>query len=256
MKKLISLIVLTFPLISVSTAYSEETWITEEVLRQLTEIRQEIKSLRSEVSQLRSTVVSNAKGKRNPIVKKVELGDSPILGSKDAAIGIVEFSDYQCPYCRRHFSNTLPKIKEQYINTGKVKYVLQDFPLSFHPQAKPAAIAVKCAEKQGEGHYWSMHHELFGKSGRKLKKDTYTDLAKTFNLDQKKFDECLLDPLVDKEVEKSLAYGQSLGVTGTPAFFVGRIKNGSLVNAYRISGAQSFSAFSRKIDALLAKNKS
>ena len=86
----------------------------------------------------------------------------PRLGEATAMVGIVEFTDYQCPFCKRFHDQTFSKLKAQYIDTGKIQYIIRDFPLAFHGQAKPAAVAAHCAQAQGD--YWTMHHEL-GDSG-------------------------------------------------------------------------------------------
>jgi protein-disulfide isomerase len=89
----------------------------------------------------------------------VSIDDDPVLGKADAPVTIVEFSDFQCPYCKQYFDNTFGQIKAQYIDTGKVKLVYRDFPLSFHPMAEPSAEAANCAMEQGK--FWEMHDKIF-----------------------------------------------------------------------------------------------
>ncbi len=88
-------------------------------------------------------------------------GNGPMLGSANATITLIEFTDYQCPFCSRHYNQTYNQIKKDYIDTGKVKFYLRDFPLNFHPNAQKAAEAARCAGDQGK--YWEMHDELFSK---------------------------------------------------------------------------------------------
>ncbi len=90
---------------------------------------------------------------------KVEIGKSPVLGDKNAKVTIIEFSDYECPFCGRHYQQTYPQIKKNYIDTGKVKMSFKDFPLSFHQSAQKAAEAARCAGDQGK--YWEMHDKLY-----------------------------------------------------------------------------------------------
>ena len=85
--------------------------------------------------------------------------DDPVLGDANAKVTVIEFTDFQCPFCGRHFEQTFGQIKENYVDSGKVKYVLRDFPLSFHPHAEEAAEAAECANDQGK--FWEMHDELF-----------------------------------------------------------------------------------------------
>src|SRR5690606_19222030 len=94
------------------------------------------------------------------VIGNVELKkDDPTLGSQQAKVAIVEFTDYQCPYCAQYHSETFENLKKEYIDTGKVQYVLRDFPLDFHAYAKGAAIAANCAGEQDA--YWQMNHQLF-----------------------------------------------------------------------------------------------
>jgi protein-disulfide isomerase len=169
-------------------------------------------------------------------------GDDPFLGSADAPITIVEFSDFQCPFCANFYLQTFPKIKQDYIDTGKVKFVYRDFPLNFHQYAQKSAEASECADEQGK--FWEYKDILFTRQAEwstggipKLK-----EYASMLSLDQESFDSCLDSGSMSEEVESDFADGRSLGVTGTPAFFI----NGELV-----SGAQPFSVFKQKIDSLL-----
>ena len=125
---------------------------------------------------------------------------------------------------------------------------MRDFPLDFHRNAKSAAIAANCAGEQNA--YWQMHDKLFTTKGAKGK-PLYRQMAKQLLLDESQFIACLDDPAQAKEVEADLAYGQSVGVSGTPAFFIGKLKDGNIVNAQFISGAQSYAKFSQVIDSLL-----
>jgi len=178
----------------------------------------------------------------NPIPSKitVELGDAPILGSKDAKVTIVEFSDYECPFCGRHFSQTLPQIKSNYVDSGKARLAFKDFPLSFHPNAQKAAEAARCAGEQGK--YWEMHDILF-ENQQALSLSSYKSWAKGIGLDSTRFDSCIDSGKYAQAVSNDLNYGQQVGVQGTPAFFI---------NGILISGACPYSTFSQAIDAELA----
>ena len=254
----------TFPLlisllISPCASIAEETPARTEqqmLLEGLNQLTQEIKALRQEMKELRGAVKDmsqkvnspRAAATRPPVKVDVLLGDGPALGDETATVGIVEFTDYQCPFCKRFHDQTFEKIKETYIDTGKIQYRVRDFPLDFHQEAKPAALAARCANQQGA--YWTMHHELFVNQ-RSLGKNLYSTLAKKLELAEEEFSNCLNNPEQGKEVEASLNYGKSIGVRGTPNFHIGRIQDGKLVQATRISGAQPFTRFSNVIDALL-----
>ena len=174
----------------------------------------------------------------------VSADDDPVLGEKDAPVTIIEFSDFQCPFCERFYSQTLEQIKTNYIDTGKVKLIYRDFPLdSIHPMAQKAAEAAECADEQGK--YWEYHDKLFQNQEEwvttgisKLK-----EYAKGLSLDSSKFDKCLDDGKYADEVKKDFQDGAQAGVQGTPSFFI---------NGKQLSGAQPFAAFQQAIDAELA----
>ncbi len=167
------------------------------------------------------------------------IDDDAIEGNKNAPVTIVEFSDYECPYCEKFYSQTLGQIRTNYVETGKVKIIFRDFPLSFHKNAQKAAEAAECAGEQEK--YYEMHDMLF-ESGVSLGVDSFKQYAKEIGLNTKEFDVCLDSGEMKSEVLKDMADGQKAGVRGTPAFFI----DGKL-----ISGAQPFSVFEQAIEAAL-----
>ena len=169
------------------------------------------------------------------------IDDDNFKGDKDAPVTIVEFSDFECPFCARFYSKTLSQIDEQYIKTGKVKFVYRDFPLGFHTNAQKAAEAAECAGEQGK--FWEMHDKLFEK-GVKGGIDSFKQFAADIGIDKTKINDCLDTGKMASEVQKDMADGQAAGVRGTPGFII----NGQLV-----SGAQPFENFKRVIEAELAK---
>ena len=172
----------------------------------------------------------------------VSADDDPVLGDKDAPVTIIEFSDYQCPFCERFYSQTLPSIKREYVDNGKVKIVYRDFPLTqIHPQAQKAAEAAECARFAGKSDdaYWKMHDKIF-ENQQSLSIDNLKSWAKGLGYN---IDDCLDSDKFANEVDKDTQEGIAAGVQGTPAFFV----NGKL-----LSGAQPFSVFKQAIDAELA----
>jgi protein-disulfide isomerase len=173
-------------------------------------------------------------------------GDVRSKGSADASVVIVEYSDYQCPFCSRWVQETYPAILEKYIDTGQVRLEFRDFPLeSIHPNAKAAAVAARCAGEQGD--YWGMHDRLFGNqaqwSGLADPSETFQSYAGEMGLDTAAFLTCLASGTFDEAIAQDLQAGQAAGVSGTPSFLI----NGTLV-----VGAQPFSAFEQALDTLLA----
>ena len=223
------------------------TWPQEEILQQLSELRREIKSLKDEIALVKAQQENAGSQPLATGPKQVKLNTEITLGDPNAKLAIVEFTDYQCPYCARHNQSVLPTIKKQLIETGKAKYVMYDFPLSFHAQAKPAAIAARCAGRQGK--YWEMHDVLF-KQQRELGLSLFQAASREISLDEAAFSDCLNDPAVAAKVDSNFDYGGQLGVSGTPKFFVGKVKNNVMTDVIVINGAQGFSAFSSAIARL------
>lgn len=178
----------------------------------------------------------------------VEIGDAYSIGEPDAPITIVEFTDFQCPFCVRHFQQTYPKIVEEYVEKGIVRYVFKDFPLSsIHPQAAEAAQAARCAGDQEA--FIEMHDLLFQRqmlwSGQGPT-DQFVGFAEDLDLNASDFEACLTSGKYEDAVNADLNQGVQLGVTGTPAFFI---------NGYAVSGAQPYQLFQQAIDGLLAEQE-
>lgn len=165
--------------------------------------------------------------------------DDAFKGDADAPVTIVEFSDFECPFCARFYQQTLNQIDEQYIKTGKVKFVYRDFPLSFHPNAQKAAEASECAGEQDK--FWEMHDQLF-ESGVSGGVSSFKQFAADIGLDTDDFNTCLDSGAMASEVQKDMRDGTAAGIRGTPGF---------VVNGQLISGAQPFSVFQQIIDAEL-----
>lgn len=169
----------------------------------------------------------------------VPTDDDPALGKADAPITIIEFSDYQCPFCRQWHEQVFSKIKETY--GDKVRLVYRDFPLyGLHPEAEAAAEAADCAGEQKD--YWDYHNLLF--TGNKdLGTDTYLSYAQSLKLNTDTFKKCLDDHKYQAEVKADYDYASQLGVRSTPTFFV---------NGLAVVGAQPFEVFQQVIDMELA----
>jgi len=204
---------------------------------------QEIKTL------LRGRVATPPPEPQNMVLS---VKDDPVKGEKDAKITLIEFSDFQCPFCSRHSRDTLPQLEREYIATGKIKYVFRNFPIaSIHPLAFKAAEAANCAGEQGK--YWEMHDRLFANQNALGLKDL-PNHAKALVLEMPKFQQCLDSGKHAEKIRKDLADGQKAGVQGTPSFFLGLTEpNDGMVKAVRIiRGAQPYTAFKEAIDSLLS----
>lgn len=164
----------------------------------------------------------------------VEEKGNPSIGPKDAKVTIVEFSDFECPYCQRSQSVN-KELRAMY--KDKIRWVFRDYPLPFHENAKFAHIAVNCAVPQGK--YWEYFNLIFENTGS-LTKENVKFLASKAGLDKGKFEECLKNTSsIEAEIGQDISDGQKLGVNGTPAFFI---------NGIMVEGAQPLAAFQKIID--------
>ena len=163
-------------------------------------------------------------------------------------IGIVEFSDYQCPYCRGFHDRVFPKLKKEYVDTGIAQFIHKDLPLkSIHPQALPAALAASCAGLQKR--FWPMHAALYANNGR-LTSALYPQLVRELGLDEAKFMACLGDASREQAVMRDVVEARGLGITGTPSFVIGKIQ-GDVLTVVRVArGAPSFEDFAQEIEKL------
>ena len=177
----------------------------------------------------------------------IGVDDDPVLGRPDARVLIIEFGDYQCPSCRMFWKDVEPRLRKDYIDTGKVKLVFRDFPLTqIHPEAMLAAMAVDCAGEQNK--YWEYHDKVFREQYNKgddiirLKAADLKKWAKDTKLDAAKFDQCLDSEKYKNEVMKDRMDGEAAGVQGTPTFFI---------NGRVMGGAQQYPEYKKLIDDLL-----
>jgi protein-disulfide isomerase len=177
-----------------------------------------------------------------PRTGKLKLDGGFSLGSSDAPVTMVEFTDYQCSFCRRFHSATLAEIRGKYIDTGKVRLVVRDFPLDMHADAMQAAEAAHCAGDQGK--FWAMHDALFSGPG-KLGHTDLIDYAEALKLDVGTFRSCLESGKHKPEIQNDMQAASSLQIGGTPAFLIGKTTGGEVTGAIVI-GAQPFGVFEAK----------
>jgi len=206
--------------------------------QQADEILNELKSIRQLLERF-----TQPQAPPVPQTGKLNIEGSYTLGSSDAPVTIVEFTDYQCPFCRTFKETTFAEIRRQYIETGKVRFVVRDFPLSNHPDAMPAAEAARCAGDQHK--FWEMHDALFSDSG-KLGREGLIQAAGWLKLDVELFQSCLESGKHKQEIQNDLQVATSLQIQATPSFLIGKT-TGDEVSGAIVVGAQPFSAFEAKI---------
>lgn len=205
------------------------------------QVQSDVASLRTDQQRLAAELAGL---RDDPIV---DVSDAPALGAEDAIVTLIEYSDYECPFCIRHFTSTMPQIEEAFIRTGQIRYVFRDLPIAqLHPEAARAHEASRCADEQGR--FWQLHPRLFSPAG------THTDAAldteaAAAGLEMGAFRACLASGRTSTDVQGSVAMALSLGATGTPSFFLGirNLETDEVEILEAIIGAQPFAAFENAI---------
>ncbi len=210
------------------------------------DILKELKAIRQLLETLGARQAGTAPQPREPQVGAMTNLRGHALGRDDAPITMVEFTDLQCPFCRQYANTTFERLKKEWIDTGKVRYISRDFPLSFHGQARNAARAARCAADQGK--YWEMRAALL-QNANALSTADIAKAAGTLGLNVKTLTVCSASTKYDAEIEADIAEGQRLGVTGTPTFITGRTTPNGIQGPI-IVGAAGFDLFDSTLSGL------
>jgi protein-disulfide isomerase len=211
--------------------------------------RDQAETIIRELREIRS-LLESAKNRAGVPEGRVKLripDEAYSLGSKTAQITIVEFSDYQCPFCKRFQDDTFAKLKEHYIDTGKARFVSLDLPLAFHLGALPAAQAARCAGEQRK--YWEMRESLIRHS-EGLSESAFISYAKGIGLDIDSFRSCIEGIKYKQAIQDDANEAESISVSGTPSFIVAK-SSGNNIEGNLIVGAVSYSDFDVAINKLL-----
>ncbi len=216
--------------------------------RSIGELQRDLAGLRGEQQKLAAQLSGAATGAVNA---EIDIKGAPALGGSDATATLIEFSDYECPFCIRHFTQTMPEIRKNYIDTKKIRYVFKDFPIdSNHPMAIRAHEAAHCALEQQK--FWPMHVKLFSAPGTHTP-DQLVARATEVGLDVTTFKACIASGRTTAAIKESVSLAEQLTADGTPMFFVGtRDLTTERVKVTKvIDGAQPFSAFQQALDGLI-----
>ena len=180
---------------------------------------------------------------------KVVLDDVAVnvVGNAAAAVTLIEFTDYQCPFCRRFHERTWPELKKKYVDTGLVRFVVRDLPLPFHTEAEPAAIAARCAGEQGR--FWAVFETLFT-SNEPLSAVSARKAVLDAGATAPELDRCIASAAVRKAIDADAAEAERIGVNGTPGFVIAQ-RHGAQLEGTLLLGSQPIAAFAARIDALL-----
>ena len=205
----------------------------------------------AELRELRHALAERARpadGEPQPAAR-IRLDDVAVhaLGAAAAPVTLVEFTDYQCPFCKRFHERSWPELKRNYIDTGKVRYVVRDMPLPFHAEALPAAVAVRCAGQQSR--FWPAHDALFAAT-ETLSAEFVRKAVLALGVAPEAFDQCTHDPRTRAAIDADMAEADRIGVTGTPGFVIAQ-RAGAKLEGTLVLGAQPTNVFTTRIDALL-----
>ena len=225
-------------------------------------LREQVEAMQKDLAEIKKLLEEGARAPAAPQQQAgfrpqtVSIGTSPVKGDENAPVTLIEYSDYQCPFCARNYREVLPILQQEYVDTGKLKFVMRENPLpTLHANAMVAAMAAQCAGDQGK--YWEMHDVMFDNQ-RQLGVDDLKEYAATIGLDTEQFNACLDDKETEESVQRDLASGAKLGVRGTPGFVLGLTDpdDPDKVNLeVFIKGAQGIDQFRASINDLLESAK-
>jgi protein-disulfide isomerase len=209
-------------------------------------ILQELKQIRQLLEKQGGRQAAPPQPEQPTTAKVSDLTGVNMLGKKDAPITIVEYTDYQCPFCQRFHVSAYPEIKKNYIDTGKVRFFSKDLPLDFHPNAMRAAMAARCAGEQGK--FWELR-DVMGQNPDKLDMDNIATFAQNLKLDSVALRACVNSNKYRDQIQADVVEAMKIGATGTPTFIVGK-SQGNGVDGDLLLGALPFSEFDSKLKEL------
>ena len=244
-------LLLTAGLISISSAASKPNQ------DELTALKDQVAQLNAQQQQILASLDELKKMMRGPTQPALKppptmsLNGEIYKGEASAKVAIIEYADFQCPFCRRFESQVYPNLRDSYIRTGKLKYYHRDMPLAFHQGAMPAARAVHCASEQGK--FWEMHDSLLGDAASLTPADI-DQRAGQLGLNVSKLDQCISSDRFADIIQRSISEASAMQVSGTPTFIIGTLDaDGNVMSVKKtVVGASPFEAFKAAIDPLLA----
>jgi protein-disulfide isomerase len=237
--------------VSAQVSPADKFQSSEDQIKTLADQQRQILSTLNDIKQLLASAVRPTPQPPKPPAM-LSTQDEAFRGDGRATVAIVEYADFECPYCGQYERDIYPQLAKDYLQTGKVKYFYRDLPLPMHPHAMGAARAAHCAGEQGK--YWEMHDSLFAKQNA-IRDVDMPGRAQELGLDSSKFAECLSSDRHTDEIKASTTEAQKMGIGGTPTFFIGKVDpSGEVTNLKMIIGARPYDAFKSAIeDSLTAK---
>ena len=225
----------------------------DDLLQNQQNMNRELSEIKALLSKLPAMPSNNQPPNINVKDVEFDIGDNPVLGSGSARLILVEFTDYECPFCSRYVKETFPQILQEYVDKDILRYTVIDQPLPMHPNAEKAAQAASCAADQGK--YWEIHKLMM------TQQDSLNDLsfyARSLDLNIPGFEKCLTADKYRERVQTNMALARRLGITGVPGFVIGLIDTqnpGSVKGISSIRGAMPFPSFQKEIEAAISANK-
>ena len=241
-----------------ATAQQQQPRAQVDLQKQIEELKEGQRAIQKDLEEIKKLLLgARAANQPEPAREVViDVTGNPFKGDPNAKLTLIEFSDYQCPFCSRYVRETLPEIEKEYIATGKLKYVFRDFPIeSIHQNALLASSAANCAGEQNK--YWEMHDRLFSNQNTLGAADMPAH-AKALGLDETRFKQCVDTRKYESMIRQRMTEGVSFGVQGTPTFFVGLTKpdDPKVKIIASISGARPYASFKEILERVLSSQPS
>jgi protein-disulfide isomerase len=240
-------------LLAPAVGQSQTTATDDSLRRDIEALKEGQKAIQKDLDEIKRLLQGQARAAAADALPAapISIAGDPVKGDKGARIALIEFSDYQCPFCGRYAKEVMPQLLDDYVKTGKVKYVFQDMPLEFHKNAFKAAEAAHCAGDQGK--FWEMHDRLF-QNQAELAVELLPAHAKALGLDEAKFQQCLDSGKFAAEIKQDIAQAATAGISGTPSFLLGVVQpgEGRVKVTRKLVGAKPYAEFKAAVDSLLA----
>ena len=230
----------------------------EAIKKELAAIRAQQETMQKDITAIRNLLTRQGgtpAGSGPTVPPALNIAGRPSKGSPQATVVMVEFTDFQCPYCASYRASIFPQIENDYIKTGKIRYIVKNLPLQqIHPQAYQAAIAAMCAADQGR--FWEMHDRLFAHQ-RQLNPEQLEKYAAEAGVDKGKFKSCVASRAPEALIREDMGEASQARVGGTPAFMIATAgtDGGTVIPGRVIIGAQPYTTFKNALDSLLADSK-
>ena len=235
--------------IGASSTRGQTAAADEQMRKDIEALKEGQKAIQKDLEEIRKLLQSRPVADTLP-KDPIAIADEPFKGDGKARVAVIEFSDYQCPFCARYSKETFARLQDDYVDTGKVKYIFRDLPLEFHKNAFKAAEAAHCAGEQGK--FWEMHDLLFENQAA-LAPEQLPAYAKSLGLSETGFQRCLESGEFAADIKRDIADAGTAGISGTPTFLIGVVQpgDGRVKVVKKLVGAKPYAEFKTAVDSLL-----